>query len=358
MRKRRIKKPGGIRAFTLVELLVVIAIIGILIALLLPAVQAAREAARRMQCSNNLKQYGLALHNYHDSYNGLPRMEFRYSGGSGANVWTTYPNGNTDLSIHLRILPYIEQGAFLQTVPKDIPVYTAATGMHPDMIPVMAERVPLLNCPSESESTTKLTATAGPSAAGMRPGTGTNYVFCNGTGAGPFYQIGAVTSSDGIFSRVTTSLAQMADGTSNTLIVSESLLAFESSSSSTDPKAWRRMQFTDKAGGGGDSGYENIDLIAAAKESAPSGGSRGFPWISSRGTATGFSTYYTPNTGAPGNWIRAAANSNYNFTSSSHTGGVNACYGDGSVHFVSDTVTLEIWRGLSTCNGGEAVTVP
>src|SRR6188768_1262079 len=87
------------RGFTLIELLVVIAIIGILLALLLPAVQQAREAARRMQCKNNLKQIGLALHNFHDAFNVLPPQ-------------ATYVIGSTfsGYSIHTRLLPYIEQG--------------------------------------------------------------------------------------------------------------------------------------------------------------------------------------------------------------------------------------------------------
>jgi hypothetical protein len=155
-------------------------------------------------------------------------------------------------------------------------------------------------------------------------------------------------------------MAMMRDGTSNTLAISESLFAPTGSSPTTNRKTWNRILMLDVAVGNGTNGWEDIDLLAVAQSAspAPSGGSRGFPWISSRGTSTGFSTYYTPNSGIPGNWIRGAENSNYNFSSSNHTGGVGACYGDGSVRFISDSIALTIWRALSTCAGGEAVAVP
>jgi hypothetical protein len=316
----------------------------------------AREAARRTQCNNNLRQYGIALHNYHDTYNALPKMEV-------ITTWDAYPSGNTDVSIHVRILPFIEQGAMLQSFNSGIPVYSNLSTMHSDVVPILGLRFTLLNCPSESEPKTQsVSIVGGPGPhppEDYREATGTNYVFCNGSGINAFYEIGAVEPYDGLFSRKTGGMEQMSDGTSNTLAVSETLLAFSTSPGAVqDRKAWRRMAFVSQAGGGGTSGYENIDLLAAAIASPPTGGSRGFQWISSRGTATGFSAYYTPNYGAPGNWIQAATNSNYNFTSSNHLGGVNACYGDGSVHFVSDNIALDIWRALSTCGGGESVAGP
>src|SRR5688572_22995089 len=95
--------PRSRRGFTLIELLVVIAIIAVLIALLLPAVQQAREAARRTQCKNNLKQLGLAMHNYHDTYNAFPAMGVRLYGSGGRNYsWV------------ISILPMIEQGNLYQ----------------------------------------------------------------------------------------------------------------------------------------------------------------------------------------------------------------------------------------------------
>ncbi len=115
------------RGFTLVELLVVIAIIGILIALLLPAVQAAREAAKRMQCMNHLKQWGLALHNYHDAYKTFPQ-------GS----WGT---GNR-LAFQVMLLPYLEQGALYEQF--DLGLYY---GNAPNQA-LMLESTPVHFCPS------------------------------------------------------------------------------------------------------------------------------------------------------------------------------------------------------------------
>ena len=350
--------------FTLVELLVVIAIIGMLIALLLPAVQAARESARRIQCRSNLKQWGIALHHYHDIHNALPRMEERWQDTSDPPqvVWTGFPTtANTGLSIHARLFPYIEQGAFIMAHAHVLqePLYSDRTALNLNIDPLLDYLCPMLVCPSESEAKTQTRATSGPSG-NVRPVAATNYVFCNGTGIGPFCEIGAVTVKDGLFSRWTTDMSMMADGTSNTLAISESLIAPSDASPTTDRKVWRRILMLDIATGEGSNGWENIDLLAAAQSAdpAPSGGSRGFPWLSSRGTSTGFSTYYVPNAGIPGNWIRGVGNSNYNFTSSDHVGGVGACFGDGRVITISDSISLAIWHAASTCAGGETIAAP
>ncbi|MDR1485246.1 MAG: DUF1559 domain-containing protein [Planctomycetaceae bacterium] len=346
-------------AFTLVELLVVIAIIGLLIALLLPAVQAAREAARRMSCSNNLKQYGLALHNYHDSYSVLPKMVEN-------TTWDPINAGdlpNTDVSIHVRVLPYIEQGAILASFPQGTPMYSNRSTMHPATVAILDLRFGLLNCPSESEKRTKPTAIVGGGISytpenyhNFRNASGTNYVFCNGTAKGIFYNIDNVTTDDGLFNNKTGALENIGDGTSNTIAVAESLLAFATvPTGTTDRKAWRRMNYVNAPADGGP--FEDFDTWNHAQTTPPTGSQRGFIWVSSRGYATGFSTKYTPNFGAPGNWVKAG-NSNFNYTSSNHTAGINACYADGSVHYITDSILLDVWQAASTCGGGEVVSLP
>ena len=359
------------KAFTLVELLVVIAIIGVLIALLLPAVQSAREAARRIQCTNNLKQWGIALHNYHDTQEAFPRMEF-HVGHNDYSPWPDYPvqdstygGGNTDLSIHARLFPYIEQGAFMASFDNFQPIFTYRSSINTNITPLLGYTTPILRCPTESEPH-------------VRPGSsydsaGTNYVFCNGTGIDDYFDIRNVVPGsnvsgqseifrplDGLFQNVDTNMATISDGTSNTLAISEALLSFAASpGSTTDRKAWRRMNTTTTTSFPTTATDGNKDLLALAIATPPSGaGNRGVPWLSSRGYATGFSSYYTPNFGVPGNWIRAV-NANYNFANSDHAGGgVNACYGDGSVHYISNNIALSIWRAMSTCGGNESLSPP
>ena len=339
-------------AFTLVELLVVIAIIGMLIGLLLPAVQAAREAARRMQCTNNLKQITLALHNYHDTNGRLPGQIVVPNGG-----WAEYPNGNTDLSVHVRILPFIEQVSLLSVIPSNIPCYMDKSSMHPDIITIMGMRAPHLNCPSESEPLFGTVGIAGPSQLPehQKPTASTNYVFCNGTGTNEHCDTNV--AGDGLFT-YRSRVLEIPDGTSNTLAVAETLISPTAAPAAAPDKKWRNRLSVSFAAVGIDESdrktWENLDL--AHYTTGLSAGSRGRMWVASRTYYTGFSAYYAPNSGAAYLWIRPA-NCAYNFTSSNHAGGINTAYADGSVRFASDSVALTIWRALSTCAGGEAVDV-
>ncbi|OYW19556.1 MAG: prepilin-type cleavage/methylation domain-containing protein, partial [Planctomycetales bacterium 12-60-4] len=176
--------------FTLIELLVVIAIIAILIALLLPAVQQAREAARRTQCRNNLKQLGLAMHNYHDNYLTFPQAHFQIQ---GASSW----NGH---GIWVSVLPYLDQAPLYgqYNFSQD---YTAGANTT-----VRNARVAAFRCPSDKE----YLGTGQP---------GSNYAGCGSSGINLWN-----STSNGVFQRLaSSSIATCTDGTSNTVMLSELL---------------------------------------------------------------------------------------------------------------------------------------
>src|SRR6478672_10073725 len=204
------------RAFTLVELLVVIAIIGVLVALLLPAVQVAREAARRMRCQNNLKQIGLASHSHHDVVGELPRAYVP----------------NTGLSWHVNILPYIEQGSLFNNFDTTTlnPSHTAPNRNDPYgliIIPVYQ----CTSCPVKRQLFNPPNNTNGPTDL-IPPNTGTpaavpHYYGVNGPRGGNYpvgtsLHEGVPAATSGIFQRDgTIRMARVTDGTSNTIMVAE-----------------------------------------------------------------------------------------------------------------------------------------
>ncbi|MDR1383654.1 MAG: DUF1559 domain-containing protein [Planctomycetaceae bacterium] len=364
-------------AFTLVELLVVIAIIGILIALLLPAVQSAREAARRMQCANHQKQWGLAVHNFHDAYNKLPPHGQRYGVGpvSGASAATydpaaptqVYENADTAGAL-ARVLPFIE--AANVSMGKDFSQITTGynrSASNPYYSDIAAVKLPCILCPSSGDESLDHDIQGGWAAG--------NYVVCVGSGTGENSSLSAA-KTDGAFYRARNSgnagltasggtftntngdhgLESMSDGTSNTMMISEALVCMSSlSGQAPNAKVCNRLTLNSE-----DSGA-NPDLVAMTVAVATVGGkqNRCESWLSSRWDHSVYNAYLLPNQ------KDACGYTSINFTpdsgirrgflkaTSQHTGGVNACYGDGSVHFTSDTVDLGVWRALSTCNGGE-----
>jgi prepilin-type N-terminal cleavage/methylation domain-containing protein/prepilin-type processing-associated H-X9-DG protein len=335
----RVRRQG----FTLIELLVVIAIIGILIGLLLPAVQKIREAAARMQCSNNLHQIGLAMHNYHDANNKLPPGVGPYG-----CCWGTWP---------MAILPYIEQGPmwdhFVNYGGNDKTGIRYGSGVN--VTYVTSQQLKVLTCPSDS--------VAAPYAGMTHHNYGVNYGNTNfyGTtvagvpfGGAPFraYPAGWLTDaamqkfygwaqpdSDklvmfqqyGQAGQPQATFTTISDGTSNTLMASELIQ--------------------------GQGGNSNPDL-------------RGFIWW---GNGSGFTTFNLPNSNAPdvmtGGACNVAATWNIPCTTinsqsfpkmssarSRHpAGGVNAAFCDGHVQWVSNNISLPVWRALGTSQGGEVI---
>ena len=393
------KKPEyrlNAHAFTLVELLVVIAIIGMLVALLLPAVQAAREAARRMQCSNNLKQLGLALHNHHDVHNSFPasrdflfpRLKPNPLVPDWNNTDTTYDR-NAGWSGLLRLFPFIEQQArYDDILALDTGTGTGDAGSPAswDSVVPLRTAVPAFLCPSCPGGGLSGEVGGDPDPATAR----TNYGFSRGDGVriNDRYTTAESPAVINVQPRsmfnpfYPKSMSNVVDGTSNTIAMGE--LA--------KPTAARSLNV--KGGvvrGGGwplESGGIRVCLTATTDgktlrtdgsfvllpdTSAGRGGARG------NRIAYGFSLYHGFNTCLPPNspncsWNDAVNGSNWGLYSAGgfHTGGVNGVLFDGSVRFISQTIDFGpatsrqvytgpsqfgVWGALGTPDGGESVTL-
>lgn len=296
------------RGFTLVELLVVIAIIGILIALLLPAVQAAREAARRSRCSNNLKQLGIGIHNYHDANNRFPISVSAWSEGPR-------PAANcTGKGWILSTLPYLEQGPLYQQF---IPAFTTNL-WNAACANAMKTQLPVLQCPSDS-SVNEL-STAQYQWGGTQVALTSYKGVIGDTRMGGAVSIHQGTEPDchttigcnGIFYRNSyqdrVSFASVSDGTSNTFMVGEDVPKENNHSAAF---------------------YSNGDY--ASCHAPPN---------------------YFPNPSTPDDWWNVIS------FRSKHPGGVQFCMADASVRFIPQTIDYTLYRRLSTKDGGEAVTPP
>ena len=355
--------------FTLVELLVVIAIIGILIALLLPAVQSAREAARRMQCSNNLKQFGLALHNYHSAMDCFPGMAY--------NTLQGY-------SVQARLTPYAEQAQIYASMDltKNLLGGTAGSGgMSTTITPywfmdhaVEAAQavVPMFRCPSDASGLKNMTSAYSKvegDASGEKLETATgSYVVCTGSDYSRHQAPNETTTiSNGIFYHSSCyNIGAITDGTSNTMMMSETCIGDGAGLAGADLSydqcindrvLSRQLVYKNMPMGVGLTQLAATDhdaLHSLLSGTSPTtmgwGGDRGASWILGTPVFSAYNAFIPPNSRMPSYW-----NMNQGFfaAKSFHPGGVHALLGDGSVRLVSENISPAIWRALATIDGGE-----
>jgi len=352
-------KPRSRSGFTLIELLVVIAIIAVLIALLLPAVQAAREAARRSQCVNNLKQIGLALHNYHSTHNAFPLgatwQPYETTGwtvtstgglsGSNQNNWACW-------SIQAQMLPAMEQNAIYNAINFHFSCYQGSAG--PINSTAFLTRIASFLCPSDGN-------------AGK-----TNTNSYNGSIGTSLYSTNNADST-GVFNyQQTYSMTDIKDGSSNTLAFSEALVGERSSGI---PGRGNSTGNITSSGFGTGQPYNVSGQLANIKTdiqacntamlsltSTNPRNDRGYRWGQGAMGLTLFNTVITPNGGGTAQFnacrigcCTQASHAHYQIATSNHSGGVNGLFTDGSVKFIKDSIAYPTWWAIGTRGGGETV---
>jgi prepilin-type N-terminal cleavage/methylation domain-containing protein/prepilin-type processing-associated H-X9-DG protein len=366
--------------FTLIELLVVIAIIGVLIALLLPAVQSAREAARRAQCVNNLKQLGLAAHNYHSAHNALPPVGMflgaAYQPWNGGNI-PAEPDGyqhgwGWNASWEMMLTPFMEQTPLFNA-------YNFQRGADaPYNHTVGFTLVNSLICPSENRKARPSAPWAPSSYKGNYGGPG---VFRNWSGT--IVELATKSPGDnqtywwGVSGQMAIfGFEAVTDGTSSTALFSEKLFGAQDASIRAGAPNAKRMIFEPGPQEWlGPQGFGTGDITvtrnwlqmckSVPNTLAPNGGSYifgahwtlAYPWHTMNQS---YNHYNTPNgltctSAQPPGQSSLGGGAAIMPPTSNHPGGVNICFTDGSVKFVKDSIAVDTWWAIGTKNGEEAV---
>ncbi len=343
--------------FTLIELLVVIAIIAVLISLLLPAVQSAREAARRAQCTNNLKQIGLALHNYNSGIGMFPmgssQGPYDYAGDTtGFPAWDSW-------SAQALMLGYIEQGVLYNAANFNFAVtWTGQPSWYINST-VYETKIASFACPSDGNAGTQNPLTAGNPGLNSYHGSigTTTYNCCTSPGA---------VNTTGLFGYARGStIADVVDGTSNTIAYSEALVGakfygpYPGNSTGNVPSA----------------GTANVTNVAAVPNAiqllqtdaqtcyqawlTTGQQGRGEHWGAGAMGYTLFNTVYPPNytkwSACRMDCCAQAEHAHYQNANSNHPGGVNVLFADGSVKFIKSSISFPTWWALGTEGLGETI---
>lgn len=330
--------------FTLIELLVVIAIIAVLVALLLPAVQQAREAARRTQCKNNLKQIVLAMHNYHETAGQFP-IEVS---------WSQQQNLNGSFSDKFFMLPYLDRSPEYNLTNVNIPPWDSGGWTGNSNIASTSARLPVFNCPSQTQLThggaANFTYAINHGTSYHAPhfgGIGSQRVCWDGDHNGIASFVGGPGGSFWLTADQPVKMASVTDGTSNTAAYSEFVIEQQG----TTPQAIKTQVHTWASGT--DTASTRLNCLTKTALSGRQG-QRGSSWAwSFMGEGSGYNHTMMPNEQPCHSWSDDWGGGSLMSASSQHPGGVHVALCDGSVRFISNSINNQTWWALGTRGEGE-----